>query len=245
MLNKGIKKIIVAILLLVGLYFAFILGAKVMLTYLRSKNVDRKAVETELEQAKQEARKLDPEGKRIVITDDLLKAEYKDYYTWKVDSNNFILGIICLGSLAFIVAGVVGFFVMLLSSKFSVRKSIGMLIPVVIIIGGIWLLQKTPLFDLPPKPEEVTCKLSEVEILRKNTKSSSSTDDDGTTTTSVSYYIYFNDENGQEYKFNVTQDTYDSLKVHDTCYIACAVSEDEVVYYRKFDLERLYMLPGT
>ena len=45
-------------------------------------------------------------------------------------------------------------------------------------------------------------------------------------------------------KLLVTKDTYDSLKVHDTCYIASATSKDETVYYRKFDLDRLYMLPG-
>ena len=41
----------------------------------------------------------------------------------------------------------------------------------------------------------------------------------------------------------MTKDTYDSLKVHDTCYIASASSKDETVYFRKFDLDRLYMLP--
>ena len=244
-MSKGIKKIAVTILLLVGMYFTMIFVLKVMTAYLQSKRVDRDALQAELEQAKQEARKLDPEGKRIVITDDLLTAEYKDYYASKVDSNNFILGVICLGSLAFVVAGVVGFFAALFSSNFSLRKSIGMLIPIVIVVGIIWILQKTPLFALPPKPEDVTCKLNAVEILRKNTKSSSHSEDDGSTTTSVSYYIYFNDANGEEYKFGVTEDSYNSIKVHDICYIASAESKDELVYYRKFDLGRLYMLPGT
>lgn len=241
MLNKGLKKIVTALLLMVGIYAAAFLGLKIFSRYLESKRVDRNKLAAEMEQAKQEAKKLDPEGRRIVITERLLKAEYEDYYATRVESNNFILGLICLISLGFVVGGVVGFVVVFIKSHFSIRKSIGMLIPVLIFFGIIWIVQRLPSFKLPPKPEDVTCKLNFVEILRKDTKVSNSTDDDGNTTSTVSYYIFFNDENGTECKFGVTEDSYKEIKVHDTCYIASAASEDEVVYYRNFD-KRVYML---
>ena len=246
MTGQAIKKIAVALLLMVGMYAAVIFGMKLVGKYLATKSANRDDVKAELEQAKQDAKKLDPEGKRIVLTEEYLKAEYKDYYASKVEGNNFVLGIICIIGMVFIVAGVIGFIAALLSSRFSIRKSIGMLLPVLIAVGVIWFLQKTPLFKLPPHPDDVTCKLDEVKISRKNTKTKQDSDDDGYSSTSTTYYyIYFNDENGKEHEFSVTDDTYKELKVNDLCYVAAAKSGDEIVYYRRFDhIGKVYLLPG-
>ncbi|MBR6020129.1 MAG: hypothetical protein IK055_07945 [Lachnospiraceae bacterium] len=242
----GIKSIVFVILILVGFSATIRKGIPLMAKLFLYEKVDKEALEEEKTRVKEEAKKLDPEGKRIVLTDDYLMVEYKDYYATQVDSNNFVLSIICIAVYVFVFSAAM----MILASFFfrqkgAVKGAVKWLIILVLILGGLRLLREIPFFKLPPKPEDVTCKLNEVEILRKDVKTSTSSDDDGTSSTSYTYYIYFNDEDGKEYKFMVTKDSYDSIKVHDTCYIASATSKDETVYYRKFDLDRLYMLPGT
>ena len=243
--GNGIKSIAFTIFFIVLFASTFSKGIPLMAKLFLYEKVDKEALEEEKTRVKEEARKLDPEGKRIVLTDDVLKVEYKDYYATRVDSNNFVLSIICISVYVFVFSAammiVASFF---FRQKGAVKGAVKWLIILVLILGGVRLLREIPFFKLPPKPEDVACKLNEVEILRKDVKTSTSSDDDGTSSTSYTYYIYFNDENGKEYKFMVTKDSYDSLKVHDTCYIASATSKDETVYYRKFDLDRLYMLPG-
>ena len=82
--RSGNQENVVALLLMVGMYAAVIFGMKLVGKYLATKSANRDDVKAELEQAKQDAKKLDPEGKRIVLTEEYLKAEYKDYYASKV-----------------------------------------------------------------------------------------------------------------------------------------------------------------
>ncbi|MBO4281187.1 MAG: hypothetical protein J5872_05060 [Lachnospiraceae bacterium] len=244
--GNGIKSIAFTIFFIVLCAATIRKGIPLMAKLFLYETVDKDALEEEMTRAKEDARKLDPEGKRIVLTEDYLMVEYKEYYATEVDSNNLILSIICICVYVFVFSAammiIAPFF---FRKKGAVKTAAKWLVILLLILGGLRLLREIPFFRLPPKPEDVTCKLNEVEILRKNTKSSTSSEDDGTTSTSYTHYIYFNDENGKEHKFLVNKDTYDSLKVHDRCYIASATSKDETVYYRRFDLDRLYMLPGT
>ncbi len=243
--RKLLKLVVVfAVMLLVYVFYAY--GVTFLCKQMIGSMENESELREEINRVKDEARKLDPEDqKRIVITEDLLKVEYRNYYRSKQDSNNFLVAIVIwvLGTL--FVASIAAFLITLILGKFKIKKSISCLIPAILIAVGVFVLQRYLTSKLPPKPADVKCALNSVEVERKNSKTKTySNDDDNTTSTSTSYYIYFTDKNGKEQEFRVSEDEYDAIKVKDTCYVASAEAGEEIVFYKMYTIGRYYMLPA-
>ena len=195
---------------------------------------DREELTDELFDAMREGRALDPEGKRVVLTQKLLDVEYRDYYSLKQDFDKTLLFMFLAFGGVVIASCVLAFFLGLSHREKLIRRSIKALIPIPLVIMGIWLLMKTKWFKLPPAPKDVVCTACAVEITGKESKESKSSEDDGHSST-MYYYFHFVGKDGSDQTTTVLKDTFDAYKVHDEFYIAIAESEKETVYYRMFE----------
>ena len=208
---------------------------------------EAESIRIERDRLMEESRQLDPEGKvdpegtlsskgRVVLTDEVLMAEYRLYYANKslayktVNTMTFGFGALC------IVLCLVTFAASVLGSGFHWRKLVGCVLPIPFILGGVFLIRSRMNIKLPPNPDDVVCRAELKEITYKNTKTSTQTDEDGHTTgTTTTYYIYFRGRDGAE-SMVVTSSEYEAVNPHDFCIIASAECGDEVVYFEYYDV---------
>ena len=194
------------------------------------------AIRIERDRLMEESRKRDPEGK-VVLTDEVLMAEYRLYYANKslahktVNTMTFGFAGLC------VVLCLVTFAASVLGSGFHWRKLVGCVLPIPFILGGVFLIRSRMNIKLPPNPDDVVCRAELKEITYKNTKTSTQTDEDGHTTgTTTIHYIYFKGRAGADVSMTVTSSEYEAVNPHDFCIIASAEAGDEIVYFEYYDV---------
>ena len=192
-----IKKVMMAVLFFVIINGAVLIGGKYLLKHV-SRGEDTMALREERDTVVKKARELDTETQKIVLTDELLKLDYRIHYAYKKDSNG-ILDVFIYGAAGVaILAGVLSFIFIFFSSKFSVKKSINCLVTIPIALGIVWLLQQMSFYKLPPAPDEAEYDVNVVEIVDKNIATDETRDENGRVeSTSHSYRIYFTDRAGE------------------------------------------------
>lgn len=235
MKDSGVFSIVRAIIIMVVMYAAVVGGLKLITKYVKLDGPTHQELTEELSNIRSESRKNDPE-KKAEISQKLLDAEYRVYYRDKAEGRNnlhifvwAIAGIFAIGTLLYLV-------LVCLSPKRSAKKIIAQVFWLAAIFGAAYGVTKLPIRKLPPKPEEVTCRAITSEVKRKDTKSHHNADDEGDHSGDwIEHIIYLAGVNGEDVKFNVTEDEYTKTNVHDPRYIAVAEAGDEVFYLEYYD----------
>ena len=233
--SRIIKKVMMAVLFFVIINGAVLIGGKYLLKHV-SRGEDTMALREERDTVVKKARELDTETQKIVLTDELLKLDYRIHYAYKKDSNG-ILDVFIYGAAGVaILAGVLSFIFIFFSSKFSIKKSISCLVTIPIALGIVWLLQQMSFYKLPPAPDEAEYDVNVVEIVDKNIATDETRDENGRVeSTSHSYRIYFTDRAGERQRMALTEDEYNAIRVHSIAYVASAAKGDEIAYYKYYN----------
>lgn len=243
MKDSTLMRIVRPIIILVVFSVAYVGGLKLINKYIKLDGPTHQELSDELGEIRTESRKNDPE-KKAEISQKLLDMEYRVYYRDKEeDRNNLhlfiwaIAGVIEIGMLLYLVR-------LCLGPKRSAGKIIGQLLLCAVILGGAYGLTKLPIRKLPPKPEEVTCRAITSEVKRKDIRHHHDSDDGADHSGDwTEHMIFLVGVNGEEVKFNVTEDEYNKTKEHDTRYIAVAEAGDEVFYMNYYNPDS-YRLPA-
>ncbi len=237
---QAVKKILSSLGLFLVLTLSVLYGAKYILDNVyEPAEKDSLTLMRENDAVREESRKLDPEEGRIVLTDEVLASEYRFTYESNRAGRNSTKTAVYLGAGFFLVVFVFSFVSVYLASHYSLRKSCSLLIPIILIVGGLWFLERKEVFKDPPKPEEVSYRVESVEITRKRWENVDYRDDDGhVTSTSQQYYVYYKDANGVEHEYSVSESRYGEISEHGLFYLASAVADDEVIPFMLYEVDK-------
>lgn len=238
--GSAVKKVLISFALFIVMSVCVLYGAIFIF-----KNVYKPAEKDSLtlirenNEVREESRKLDPEEGKIVLTDKVLASEYRFTYEDKRSGQNTYKTVVYLAAGFFLFVFAFSFVSVFCASHFSFKKSFTLLIPMALIVGALWFLEQKDVFENPPKPEEVSYRLESVEITRKRWENVDQHDEDGrVTSTSKHYYVYYKGTNGIEHEYPVTETRYNEILENGLFYLASAVSEDEVIPFMLYEVEK-------
>lgn len=228
-----IRKILVALLCGIVILPLALVGMKILLSRYQVSAREVENIRVERNRLMNESR--DPE-RRTVLTDEILKAEYRYYYANRALANGTVNAMtLGFAGLCIVICGVT-FVASFLSYGFRWRKFLSCVIPIPFLLVAIFLLRSRMLQQLPPDPDDVVCRADLTEITRKYSKTTTHTDSDGHSDgTTTTYYICFKGRSGAVETISVTASEYEAAVEHDFCIIASAEGAGEVVYYEYYD----------
>lgn len=238
--GKAVKNILVSVVLFLVMTGCVFYGAIfIFKNVYKPAEKDWLTLNEENNKVREESRKLDPEEGKIVLTEEVLASEYRFTYEDNRAGKNSDKTFVYLAAGFFLFVFAFSFVSVFYASHFSFRKSCSLLIPMILIVGALWFLERKGVFKDPPKPEEVSYRLDSVEITRKRWETVEQRDEDGhVTSTSKRHYVYYKGANGIEHEYPVTEMRYNEIAEHGLFYLASAVSEDEVIPFMLYETEK-------
>ena len=205
-----------------------------------------KAAQTAIENAK----KLDPNGEKIVLSEELLSTDYKIYYEHRQSTVSLVR------KLPFFMFGfgilIGGFTVFLAIIK---RRNRGQRVTPFVFVPAIMILVfcvGTSVFisyaakraaNKLPKPENATYNVYSMNVLGKEAKTTKKkTGKKVKTSTTTSYYIYYEGQNGDTRSIKVNSTMYDQVGENGIYFMAGAEENGNEEYFKIYDPD-LYMRP--
>ncbi|MBO4927478.1 MAG: DUF2500 family protein [Clostridiales bacterium] len=197
---------------------------------------DRIPYEQERDAAIEEARKLDPEENKIVLTNRYLKSEYRLFYeSRKFGGGTFTMIVsIMLGAVSlYCIASII---VMIIQSKrrgepINFFRVIWFIVGLLSIIVVFFLIRSFTSRSSSLNPENAGYKIYTINVLRKKSETTTSTDSNGHTTESTKYYIFYEGANNSEVKLSVVSSLYDAVSDPGFYYLVSACEGDDFVYF--------------
>lgn len=222
----------------VALFAAMFFGA-IYLMKNEQKSLEKRRVplDQERQAAVEEAQKLDPEEHKTVLTDRVLKADYRLFYETRKSSGNAFTKVVIIFAMGVLVFcfGSVGLTILRARRKgeaVSILRIISYIVPAIFmcIVAFIFTRFASSMGRLP-KPDEAGYTVYSVNILRKNTEVEVSTDSDGDTRETTLYYIYYEGTDSKEVKMEVSSKLYDDVTGPGPYYMAMAKKGEEKAYF--------------
>ena len=235
-------------------FLVFLVGALLMVAMFffcvhilqnEGKSFEKKRVplEQERQAAMEEARKLDPEEHKIVLTDRVLKADYKIFYESGKSAGDAFLKIVVVFITVVIVMSIGSAVLSVLRARrkgeaVNIIRLVYCVFPIIFSFIFFFLIRSMSSKSNGPKPEKVGYKVYTVNILRKRSEVETSTDSDGHTTETTKYYIYFEGTGGQEVKQIVRMSLYDKVTDPGLYYLAMAEDGSDKIYFAIYTLDK-------
>ena len=208
--------------------------------------------EEALQTAIENAKKLDPNGEKIVLTEEFLSTEYKIHYDRIQNSAS-----VASRYIPYIALGL-GVVIGVLSTIASISKrnargknvNIFVFVPAILIIvlfagSGIFISHavKTAA-DSYPNPENATYSITTMNIVGKETKVTTDKTNrkKHRNRTITTYYIYYDNENGLRQSREVTKSTYEKVEKNGIYFMAYAEEGRLEKEFQLYDSDH-YMLP--
>ena len=208
--------------------------------------------EEALQTAIENAKKLDPNGEKIVLTEELLFTDYTDYYDRIQNSAS-----VASRYVPYIALGL-GVVIGVLSTIASISKrnargknvNIFVFVPAILIIvlfagSGIFISHavKTAA-DSYPNPENATYSITTMNIVGKETKvtTDKTNRQKHKNRTITTYYIYYDNEDGLRQSREVTKSTYEKVEKNGIYFMAYAEEGRLEKEFQLYDSDH-YMLP--
>ncbi len=205
------------------------------------------AAQTAIENAK----KLDPNGEKIVLSEELLSTDYKIHYEHRQSTASLV------SKLPLIMIGI-GILLGGLSTVFAVfrKRSRGQSVtpfvfaPLIMILvfcvgTGIMISFATKkAAEKLPKPENATYHVYSMNVLGKEAKTTTKRTGrkKSRTKTTTTYYIYYEGENGESRSLAVNKTMYDQVGENGLYFMAGAEENGNEEYFKIYDPD-LYMRP--
>lgn len=221
-----IKMIGIFLIILVTFGSIFIIGK---LSSESSQNTPEQ--ETARQTAVENAKKLDPNGEKIVLTEELLFTDYKTYYD-QLQSTASHAGKIPYIALA--VGVVVGGLSILGSITKRIKRgknvNIFVFVPAILVIvifagSGIFISHAVKVAaDSYPKPENATYSINTLNIVGKEAKKTTNKNKrkKNKNQTITTYYIYYEGEGGVKQSLQVKKSMYEKIEENGIYYMAVA-----------------------
>ncbi len=225
--------------------------------FILSKQADDNSKNTpEQEAARQtaveNAKKLDPNGEKIVLTEELLFTDYTDYYDRIQNSASVASRYVPYIALGLgVVIGVLST-ISSISKRNARGKNVNLLVfvPAILIIvlfagAGIFISHavKTAA-DSYPNPENATYSITTMNIVGKETKVTTDKKNrkKNKNKTITTYYIYYDNEKGLRQSREVTKSTYEKVEKNGIYFMAYAEEGRLEKEFQLYDSDH-YMLP--
>ena len=204
------------------------------------------AAQTAIENAK----KLDPNGEKIVLSEELLSTDYKIHYEHRQSTASLV------SKLPLLMIGI-GILLGGLSTVFAVfrKRSRGQsvtpfvfvpLIMILVFCVGTGLMVSFAMkkaAEKLPKPETATYNVYSMNVLGKEAKTTKKkTGKKVKTSTTTSYYIYYEGQSGETRSIKVTRTLYDQVGENGLYFMASAEENGNEEYFKIYDPD-LYMRP--
>ena len=238
-MNPSTKRRLISLFIITLLFMALMFGAAMLLLNAAKKNSEITPAQEEASRtAIENARKLDPNGEKIVLTEELLSTDYKIYYE-RSQSSAALLSKIPL--LMFGVCALAGPIFTILKKRtrgqnITVLSFVPSIILLVVLVGASlffsYAVKKRA--DSLPKPETATYNVYSMNILRKEAKKTKKRTGKKTKTT-TNYYIYYEGNNGQTIEYKVSSTMYNQVGSPGIYYMAGAEENGTEEYYHIYD----------
>ena len=238
-MNLSRNRRLVPMLIATVLLIVFSIVGGIYLTYMTKETRDTSAAQQEARSiAIENAKKLDPDGKKIVLTSELLSTDYKTYYEGRQSTVDFANK---LPLFMFVISIVVGpvYTVCKRTARgknITVLSFVPALIVVIICVGASFFMSYAvkKSFDNLPKPEKATYKVYSLNVLTKEARRTKKRTGKKTRTT-TDYYIFYDSGNGQSVELKVTKSMYEQVGNPGYYYIAGAEENGVEQYYQIYD----------
>ena len=241
---KGFLGFLVGIVLMAGLFFLMV---STMQKSERSFSKERVTYENERQAAYDEAKNLDPEEHKVVLTDRFLSAEYRLFYESRKAGTSAFSKIVTIFLIVMVVV-VIGsavfsyFRAARRGDSFSLIRLIFSLVVPLVFIGIFFFISRSFLsMSKYPKPDKCSFKPYTLNVLDAKTKTTTSTDSDGSTSETTHYYIYYEGKNNTTVELNVASSVYDSFSKPGIYFLYAAEEGSDFVYFGLYS-EELYKL---
>ena len=204
------------------------------------------AAQTAIENAK----KLDPNGEKIVLSEDLLSTDYKIYYEHRQSTVSLVRKLpLFMFGFSILVGGFTVFLAIIKKRNRGQRVTPFVFVPAIMIIVFcvgtsvfISYAAKRAANKLP-KPENATYNVYSMNVLGKEAKTTKKkTGRKKKTSTTTSYYIYYEGNNGDTKSMKVSSTMYNQVGENGLYFMAGAEENGNEEYFRIYDPD-LYMRP--
>ncbi|MBO4474141.1 MAG: hypothetical protein J5750_04430 [Clostridiales bacterium] len=241
-MSDKVKNILIGfigVLVLIGMFFVCV---RIMQNSEKSYKGHYDELQAERTRVIGEARKLDPEEGKIVLTDDFLKIDYQIYYDGRQEGSSTFGKILLV--FTFVAAGfcVISAISMILRARFrneplNILRLVCFIVPLIFIFVFYFVFRSAvnTMSNSGPKPEEAQYKVFMIDVTNKQTKVIHSSDNNGSDTTR--YYIYYDNGKGGEYEMSVTSSMYDVVEHTGPYYLACAEQGSKKAYFAIYSPE--------
>ena len=233
---EKVKNILIGflgVLVLVGMFF-------VCVGIMKNSEKDYKGHYDELtaerSRAIEDARKLDPDEGKIVLTDDFLKIDYQIFYDGRAHGGSTFGKMLLV--FTFVAAGfcVIAFVSQILRARFrnesvNLIRLISSIVPLVFIIIFYFVFRTAvnTMSNSGPKPDAAEFTVYMIDVTQAKTKIIRGKDPGDSDTTR--YYIYYDNGKGGEYEMSVTSSMYDVVTKPGLYYLASANEGNNIEYF--------------
>ena len=235
-MSDRVKNILIGFLGVLVLVGMFLFCVRIMQNSEKNYRGHYDELQSERTRVIEEARKLDPEEGKIVLTNDVLKADYQIFYDGRQEGASTFGKILLV--FTFVAAGfcVVSAVSMILRARLrneplNILRLVLCIVPLIFIVGFYFVFRSalSSMSNSGPKPEEAQYKVYSIDVTHKQTKIIHSSDNNSSDTTR--YYVYYDNGKGGEYELSVTSSLYDSVTSTGLHYLVAAEKGNKKDYF--------------